>query len=63
MSKTFTIRDDIYERLKSMKADKSFSEVLDGLLEPLNQATVNNEGRFEGSKSLAGKRIEYRIVK
>ena len=79
MSKGFNIRNDLYDRLKSMKGDKrSFSGVLDELLfqnmelqKPVDQelrevelreVVITKEGRFEGSKSLAGKSILYRVV-
>lgn len=80
MSKIFTIRDDIYNRLKDLKEtpgcdEISFSKVIDSLfqrianlesenkliLEGTKEVTINQEGRFEGSKGLAGKTIIYKV--
>jgi hypothetical protein len=39
----------------------SYSDVIDSLLEPLIEADITQEGRFEGSKGLAGKKIMYKV--
>jgi len=59
----FSIRNDLYDRLKSLKGTNlAFSDVIDNLLKQndnLQEAIITNEGRV--SKSLAGKTILYRI--
>ncbi len=65
MSQAIQIRDDLYQKLKTMKALKekqSFSDVLDNLLNvpELIEATINQEGRI--SKTLAGKKIKYMVI-
>ncbi len=65
MSQAIQIRDDLYQKLKTMKALKekqSFSDVLDNLLNvpELIEATINQEGRI--SKTLAGKKIKYIVI-
>ena len=66
MTKGITIRDDLYAELRTMRIGKeSFSDVIDKFLHPksnnLQEAEVNPEGRFPGSKTLAGKTIIYKI--
>ena len=62
MSQPIAIRDDLYEQLKQMKGQRSFSDVIDKLLhtnDNLQEATITQEGRI--SKVIAGKTILYRI--
>ena len=69
MSKGINIRDDLWERWNREKdqdglTSLSFSEWIDSLIERgsgLQVTTINKEGRFEGSKGLSGKRIEWRV--
>jgi hypothetical protein len=39
----------------------SYADVIDSMLEHLNEVVITQEGRFEGSKALAGKTILYRV--
>jgi hypothetical protein len=69
MSKLTTVRDDLYKRWKDEQdqdglTSLSFSDWIDMLVAQgsgLQVTTINQEGRFDGSKGLAGKRIEWRI--
>ena len=69
MSQNFTIRDNLYGILRGKKeqieADTgklfSYSDLIETFLVPTQEVTINQEGRFEGSKTLAGKTIIYRV--
>ena len=71
------VRKDLCETMENMKAKLqaeadqvklgttvSYADLIDMLLANQNdhiEVVVNQEGRFEGSKSLAGQTISYRV--
>ena len=76
MSKQITIKNNLYERFLAMKGnDKSYSDVIYNLFleiaalktemelksNNLQEVEINQEGRFQGSKTLAGNTILYKV--
>jgi len=72
MSKPIQIKNELYEIIREMKkgnATTSFSDVIEELINnktknnnlQLTEATINQEGRFAGSKTIANKTILYKI--
>lgn len=71
------VRKDLCETLENMKAKMqadmdavkigttvSYADLIDSLLEAKGkqtEVTITQEGRFEGSKTLAGKTILYQV--
>lgn len=49
-SKTITIREDVYERLSRIKEDKSFSELLEELVEERDVDLKKSFGAWKGDK-------------
>lgn len=49
-SKTITIREEVYEKLSRLKEDKSFSELLEDLVEDRDVGREKSFGSWKGSK-------------
>ena len=62
---TIQVSVETREKLNSLKTGKaSHNDVINRLIQNrvINEATINQEGRFEGSKTLAGKKISYKVI-
>jgi predicted CopG family antitoxin len=47
--------DSLYQKIANLEFENRL------ILEEITEATINREGRFEGSKGLAGKIIIYKV--
>lgn len=59
-TKTITIREEAYERLKAIKGDRSFSEVIIDVTEDRKPDLMESFGAWEGEK---GEKAKERIEK